>query len=491
MKFSMWMLQDELEKHWTIQSSIQRGRCEIIGILWKVDCEPTNEEFAYIGSPVQFAVEETALCVVFHKGDYICVDAQPEIVSNTLVAYYFDILKFEERLKSACLAEHPFQEIADLMYKITAHPVTINDNYFHVLGLAGKMVGDNWEYMKQHRVSPPQFLGRYIYEDSFHVYMTGHTPTLRRLPPYALWKASLRINFFFDHVAMCRMSISLPDTNVSKGFVHFVEQAGSVIEQMPIERVHQLLMEDIVDAATILEEGGEIDTENTVYQQIEGHLGNSPFYLCRLTADCEVLQKTLFYWFCGRLMALFPNSYSFPYKDQVILLISAENISKEKFHTFAALLEQTSFFCAVSNRANSLTYLSSCYKQTEHFIFNGNPRYPRIYFFEDHASDYLIKEIASQKDWQLWLPCGIFDLEEHDQEYHTSYISTLKCLVKNNFILTKTADDLYIHRNSLQYRLTKMGEIMGYDLSDPQNRFYLSLSAKLYFANKPECPSSD
>lgn len=346
------------------------------------------------------------------------------------------------------------------------------------------MPGDNWEYMKQHRVSPPQFLGRYIYEDSFYVYMTGRTPTIRQLPSYALWKASLRINFFFDHVAMCRMSISLPDTKVSKGFVQFVEQAGSVVEQMPDERVHQLLMEDVVDAASIFEENREIDTTNTVYQQIQGHLEDSPFYFCRLSIGCDVPHKTIFYWFCGRLMALFPNSYSFPYRNQVILMIPPESITEERFLTFSALLEQTGFFCAVSNKCDSLMLIRSCYKQTEHLICSSSPRYPRIYFFEDCASDYLIKEIASQKDWKLWLHCGIFDLEKHDQDHHTSYISTLECLIQNNFILTKTADDLFIHRNSLQYRLTKMEEIMGYSLSEPDNRFYLSLSAKLYFANK-------
>jgi DNA-binding PucR family transcriptional regulator len=42
-----------------------------------------------------------------------------------------------------------------------------------------------------------------------------------------------------------------------------------------------------------------------------------------------------------------------------------------------------------------------------------------------------------------------------------------------------TANALFIHRNTLKYRLAKISELTDIDLSDPDEKLYLSLSLRL------------
>ena len=57
-------------------------------------------------------------------------------------------------------------------------------------------------------------------------------------------------------------------------------------------------------------------------------------------------------------------------------------------------------------------------------------------------------------------------LEEYDHANGTFLINTLESYYMCGFNVGKTAEALYIHRNSLQYRLKKIEEIMDMSLDD-------------------------
>lgn len=57
-----------------------------------------------------------------------------------------------------------------------------------------------------------------------------------------------------------------------------------------------------------------------------------------------------------------------------------------------------------------------------------------------------------------------------DRTYSTNYILTLRTYLTCNGNLKKTADDLFIHRNTLVYRLEKMTDLSGRTMTDLINR---------------------
>jgi purine catabolism regulator len=59
-------------------------------------------------------------------------------------------------------------------------------------------------------------------------------------------------------------------------------------------------------------------------------------------------------------------------------------------------------------------------------------------------------------------------------------IETLEAYFKNNGNLSQTAEALFIHRNTLFYRMEKIAEITGLDLSNPDTSLAIQLALRIY-----------
>ncbi|MGN0347478.1 MAG: PucR family transcriptional regulator [Lachnospiraceae bacterium] len=57
-------------------------------------------------------------------------------------------------------------------------------------------------------------------------------------------------------------------------------------------------------------------------------------------------------------------------------------------------------------------------------------------------------------------------LEEYDNANGTFLIDTILAYYLNGFNLSKTADYLYVHRNTLHYRFSKITELLGFEMDD-------------------------
>lgn len=481
MKLSMWMLYDALREKMPAEAHIENDTCEITNVRCFIPGSELTDYFVYIGHPIQFSLKTDFISVLYHSGDYIFVDSD----TSTLINFVMDLVQavsdIEHRFLQCLSSDQPFQQITDITNEILHRPVIIMDNYFQILGISGEMEGKSWEYMKDQKASPPDFLGRFIHESHFFSYMNSHCPSVHTTPSYALWKASLRINCFYEENALCRLCISLEHADAGKGLLFFAEQIGKIIEKIPVEKVHQFLTEDVLNSSLLFEGESPIDKNDVIFRQIENRIKDAPFYFCLLINHKPVHQNSIYYWLCGRLETLFPESAAFPYKDFIILVLPDNPRMDYIFSkSLPELLEQVDFYLNVSNRCISLDLIRECYKQTILTASYGHEKKKRIFFFRDYASDLTVREITNMKNWDAWIHTGIPLLLAHDEKHGTDYLNTLFQLVEKNFVLMDTADALFIHRNSLLYRLKKMEQIMGCSLSNPQNRFYLSLSCMLY-----------
>ncbi|MBQ8974776.1 MAG: helix-turn-helix domain-containing protein, partial [Oscillospiraceae bacterium] len=70
-------------------------------------------------------------------------------------------------------------------------------------------------------------------------------------------------------------------------------------------------------------------------------------------------------------------------------------------------------------------------------------------------------------------------LMRYDRENGTEYTRTLKCYLDNALNAAGTAKELFIHRGTMNYRLSRIEEMTSLDLNDPNTRLYLELSMGL------------
>ena len=70
-------------------------------------------------------------------------------------------------------------------------------------------------------------------------------------------------------------------------------------------------------------------------------------------------------------------------------------------------------------------------------------------------------------------------LEELDRKKETGWLELLKAYFDNECSLVNTAKAMYVHRNTLVYRLGKLKELMHYDWDNTYSREYMKQSVMI------------
>ena len=80
-------------------------------------------------------------------------------------------------------------------------------------------------------------------------------------------------------------------------------------------------------------------------------------------------------------------------------------------------------------------------------------------------------------------------LEEHDRERRSDLLRTLRVYFDAGANASEAADRLFLHRNSMLYRLTRVEKLTGLDLKNPRARLALQLG--LLFVGERERSTND
>jgi hypothetical protein len=75
-------------------------------------------------------------------------------------------------------------------------------------------------------------------------------------------------------------------------------------------------------------------------------------------------------------------------------------------------------------------------------------------------------------------------LIEYDREHRSELLKTLIAYLNEFGALEATATKLYVHRNTLRYRLIRIAELTGWDLNDPEQRFHLDLACRAWLVRQ-------
>lgn len=89
-----------------------------------------------------------------------------------------------------------------------------------------------------------------------------------------------------------------------------------------------------------------------------------------------------------------------------------------------------------------------------------------VFYYEDMGFAKLLFGIEKKKVLQDYYNTTLAPLLEYDSQNGGILIDTLRCYASNGFQAEKTAEVMFIHKNTLRYRLKKIEEILGGSFSD-------------------------
>lgn len=179
-----------------------------------------------------------------------------------------------------------------------------------------------------------------------------------------------------------------------------------------------------------------------------------------------------------------PNSILTVYKGNLAALISQNRQKQLSAHTakqLCSFLENYQLYAIISDCFSNLTDAQMEYQNVLHAAEHINPSelQQRIYYYEDFKFYRIRTTLAEKATLSSYCCSGILQLLDYDKENASGLTDTLACYLKNNLSPTLTANELFIHRSTLQYRLQKVEAITEMSLKNSNDVFEMNLSLRL------------
>jgi DNA-binding PucR family transcriptional regulator len=100
--------------------------------------------------------------------------------------------------------------------------------------------------------------------------------------------------------------------------------------------------------------------------------------------------------------------------------------------------------------------------------------------FEDTGSYRLLLPAMSEDEGELERFYGetVAPLAAYDEQYETELVNTVETFLENDGNVTPTAEELFTHRHTIRYRLERVRDLSGHDISSTEGRERLGLGLK-------------
>jgi DNA-binding PucR family transcriptional regulator len=100
--------------------------------------------------------------------------------------------------------------------------------------------------------------------------------------------------------------------------------------------------------------------------------------------------------------------------------------------------------------------------------------------FEDTGSYRLLLPAMSEDRGELerFYAETIEPLAAYDDQYETELVATVECYLDNDGNVAATAQQLFTHRHTIRYRLERVRELCGHDVTSTEGREKLGLGLK-------------
>lgn len=100
----------------------------------------------------------------------------------------------------------------------------------------------------------------------------------------------------------------------------------------------------------------------------------------------------------------------------------------------------------------------------------------RVVNFTNYAFYALLENYTGKYPLDWYCHPALTQLRLHDQSHHTEYYETLRTFMITRCNQKQSAEQLFIHRNTLQYRLNRITALTGLDLSESMTTWVLLIS---------------
>lgn len=176
---------------------------------------------------------------------------------------------------------------------------------------------------------------------------------------------------------------------------------------------------------------------------------------------------------------------SVPYRKQIIVLLSAESQPSDRlFRLWCQQAFETAgdasrigvgrFLDGIDGVKLSTHQAIDAWDLGQHLATSGG-----LFYYEELGLYRLLARLRGNEEMKRFYQDTLGPLEDYDKRHNAELVHTLAVFFEQNANASQAARILYIHRNTLNYRLQRITEITGLSLEDPEARIAFQVALKI------------
>ncbi len=215
------------------------------------------------------------------------------------------------------------------------------------------------------------------------------------------------------------------------------------------------------------------------------------------TDGLEEQRDNVFRLITRKMKKSFYKCFYTNYSDSIVFLIEPDVEPMEDFFKKLERISREVRQFVKENSQFTVTIGIGSYKESIIDIYisfieaQKAVRIGRTIYDEDNTHIYsnlgiyrMLYDISLEGEANSFCSQYLESLMEYDKQNNGEYMETLERLVKNDWNLKKTAEDLFIHYNTMKYRINKISQIVKIDLNSREDKFKIELCLKLMNMSK-------
>ena len=160
----------------------------------------------------------------------------------------------------------------------------------------------------------------------------------------------------------------------------------------------------------------------------------------------------------------------------VLILNTKKNKSYDKLpelirQSFSYFAKGKHFHLGVGTVIEDINNLSASYKRGKTALKMVIATRKEIVYFEEMGFYKILFSIDDMDILTSYATEMLGELETYDKEHNSQYIDTLRSYIENDRSLIRVAQDKFIHRNTVNYRIQNIKKIIGCELSSMEELF--------------------
>ncbi|MCQ2452759.1 MAG: helix-turn-helix domain-containing protein [Oscillospiraceae bacterium] len=502
MLLSTWIISYELSGQYECIPMIVNGErtIESVRLFSNEGISGLSPQYIYVGNTLDFfAGQEGTKGVLLASGqDVIFVNgADVTDVLNDLIVVFDKYRRFEENLKSAALESNPYQSMLDVIHDLYRCPMLFGQKDLHIYALTGQYpeseVYPGWDTIKKYNTIPMTVISTTKapdmtkYPESIKTVAIPVSPEENKNCSYQIRSNVYCRGELWGHLYIYykKKSISPAITQIAR---YCADAYGALLDRIVAEDTSARFKKYTFLADII--SGNVVEPENiaNLYWQMGWEKGQE-LKLYKLQFIAEQTNEIFFDYTYKSIEASIRNEIVFPYQNSVIIIAPAgEETDSRMFHTIRQTMKAGDYRCGISYPFRNLMNVAEAYFQAD--FVAASPyllRHDKDSFlrYDDYAFAGLISYVQQNMNYRQFVMPELLKLYELDRESGTEYYQTLFWFLVNNGHAANTAKQLYIHRNTLKYRMDRIEEIVKLDLTDHETVAFLRLCYSLLLADYP------